>query len=396
MASRNRIGSTGKTPVSSEEEHVRKLTKLFGAIGAGALLVTTLAGPAAADSGRVLPWFPDRSGPTVVTSGLNNPRQIALTAGDGLLVIAEAGKGGPDCQADPMDPTSEFCTGATGSISSVFVPQFGSGRQAVDLVTGLASGAGPDGSFAVGSQGVSNRSFGDIKIVSDFEGNLLKARSFGSAVPQANIAAYEEANDPDGQGVDSNPYGVLALRGRTLVADAAGNTVVSVTEGGTISTFAVLPNITDGLCAGVPNDNGMTGCDFVPTSLAEGPDGAIYVGGLGAETPGAGRVVKLDPTTGAVLATWGDLFTVTGVAVGRDGSVYASELFGGDPEAPTPGNLVKIAADGTRTSKTVPFPAGVAVDKFNNVYVSAFSTSPDTGLGIPNTDSSGQIWRLRF
>ena len=57
---------------------------------------------------------------------------------------------------------------------------------------------------------------------------------------------------------------------------------------------------------------------------------------------------------------------------------------------------MKIAADGTRTSKTVPFPAGLAVDKFNNVYVAAYSTSPDTGLGIPDTDSSGQIWRLRF
>lgn len=376
---------------------MRKLTKLFGVIGAGALLVSTLAGPAAAaNSNRVLPWFPDRGGPTVVASGLNNPRQIALTLGDGLLLIAEAGKGGSECQPDPMDPTSQFCTGNSGSISSVFVPQFGSHRGTVDLVTGLASGAGPDGSFATGSQGVSNRTFADIKIVSDFEGNLLKARAFGTATPQANIAAYEEANDPDGQGVESNPYGVLALRGRTLVADAAGNSVLSVTEDGTITTFAVLPNITDGLCTDQPNDNGTTGCDFVPTSLAEGPDGAIYVGGLGAETPGAGRVVKLDPTSGAVLATWGDLFTVTGVAVGRDGSVYASELFGGDPEAPVPGNLVKIAADGTRTAKTVPFPAGLAVDKFNNVYVSAFSTSPEGGLGIPDTDSSGQIWRLRF
>ncbi len=376
---------------------MRKLTKLFGAIGAGALLVSTLAGPAtAADSGRVLPWFPDRGGPTVVTNGLNNPRQLSLIAGDGIVLIAEAGKGGPDCQPDPMDPESQFCVGTTGAISTVVVPQFGANKRHLDLVTGLQSGAGPDGSFATGSQGVSARNLGEFKIVSDFEANLLRARPFGAAQVQASIGAYEEANDPDGQGVESNPYSVLALPGRTLVADAAANTIVSVADNGVISTFAVMPNITDGLCTDVPNDNGTTGCDFVPTSLTQGPDGAIYVGGLGAETPGAGRVVKLDPTSGAVLATWGDLFTVTGVAVGRDGAVYASELFGGDPEAPVPGNLVKIAADGTRTSKTVPFPAGVAVDKFNNVFVAAYSTSPDTGLGIPGTDSSGQIWRLRF
>jgi len=44
----------------------------------------------------------------------------------------------------------------------------------------------------------------------------------------------------------------------------------------------------------------------------------------------------------------------------------------------------------------VPFPAGVAVDKSNNVYVSALSLSPDTGVGIPGIDTSGQVWRVRF
>ena len=172
-------------------------------------------------------------------------------------------------------------------------------------------------------------------------GKLLDARPYGPINEQADVTAYEEANDPDGQGVDSNPYSVLALRGRTLVADAAGNSIVSVNDSGQISTFAVLPNITTGLCADVPNDAGTTGCDFVPTSLALGPDGAIYVGGLGAETPGAGSVAKLDPDTGAILQTWDGLFTVTGVAVGRDGAIYASELFGGDPSAPVPGQLTR-------------------------------------------------------
>ena len=392
---------------------MRKLSKVFGALGAGALLAATLVAPAGATGsggGRVLPWFPGREGPTVVTSGLNNPRQIDLTAGDGMLLIAEAGKGGPDCAPDPMDPTSQSCVGDTGAVSTVIVPQFGENRRHQTLVKDLLSAAGPDGSFAVGADGVSARTPGSIKSIVTFfppdalpaplpgeqAGKLLTTRPFGSPRVVADITAYEQANDPDGQGFDSNPYSVLALDGRTLVSDAAGNDVLSVSDDGTISTFAVLPNITDGECAGQPNDAGTTGCDFVPTSLAEGPDGSIYVGGLGAETPGAGRVVKLDATSGAVLDTWGDLNTVTGVAVGRDGAVYASELFGGDPSAPVPGDLVKIAADGTRTTKTVPFPAGVAVDKFNNVYVAAYSTAPDTGLGIPDTDSSGQIWRLRF
>jgi hypothetical protein len=388
---------------------IRKLAALV----AGAALVTGLtANAASADTGttnsggevrdalqkatqrgRVLPWFPGREGPTVLTSGLNNPRQLQLAVGDGVLLIAEAGKGGPTCEGEGEDA---FCVGDTGEISTVLVPMFGSNKRAHTLVRGLFSGAGPDGSFAVGSNGVSARSLLDLKIVADMDGNLLEARPFGDAEVQASIAGFEAANDPDGQGVESNPYSVLALRDRTLVADAAGNSIVSVDKWGVVSLFAVLPNVTDGLCAGLPNEGGTTGCDFVPTSLTLGPDGAVYVGGLGAETPGAGRVLKLDPNTGAVLQEWGDLFTVTGVGVGRDGSIYASELFGGDPDAAVPGQLTRIAPDGSRSSKVVPFPAGVQVDKYNNVYVAAFSTAPDTGLGIPDQDTSGQIWRLRF
>jgi hypothetical protein len=48
-----------------------------------------------------------------------------------------------------------------------------------------------------------------------------------------------------------------------------------------------------------------------------------------------------------------------------------------------------------RTNMDVPFPAGVAVDKTNNVYVSTLSLSPDTGVGIPGIDTSGQVWRVR-
>ena len=32
----------------------------------------------------------------------------------------------------------------------------------------------------------------------------------------------------------------------------------------------------------------------------------------------------------------------------------------------------------------------------NRLYVSAFSTAPATGLGVPGIDSSGQVWRLHF
>ena len=54
-----------------------------------------------------------------------------------------------------------------------------------------------------------------------------------------------------------------------------------------------------------------------------------------------------------------------------------SELFGPEPEAAqepgaTPGDVVRIKG-GVRSTYYVPFPAGLAVDDDDNVFVSAFS-----------------------
>ena len=129
----------------------------------------------------------------MLTNGLNNPRQLSLVDGK-VLLIAEAGAGGPTCQGTGEDT---MCIGATGSISGVLFPQHGTNRSHTELVTGLISGAGPDGSFAVGSDGVSQRSLHKpIYIQETFappdvlpagipgeqSGQLLKARPFGPAI----------------------------------------------------------------------------------------------------------------------------------------------------------------------------------------------------------------------
>lgn len=333
---------------------------------------------------------------TVVARGLDNPRQLSLV-GNGQLYIAEAGSGGDTCVGEGE---SEVCVGETGAISQILVPQFASNVTAKRIVTGLFSGAGPDGSFATGADGVSAASATEVYIAvtggdpegpqlpgADQAGKLVKSGFLRQNTIVADISGYEAAHDPDGQGIDSNPYATLVVsKNLTLVADAAANTVLAVTKQGAISTFAVLPNITTGNCAGVPNDNGTVGCDFVPTSLALGPDGSIYVGGLGSEVPGAGSVIRYSQA-GTVLSSWTGFFTITGVTVGKDGSLYVSELFAND--------VVKVASNGTRTAIEVPFPAGLAVDAQNNVYVSAYSVSPAEG-GVFGPDSSGQIWRIRY
>jgi hypothetical protein len=307
-------------------------------------------------------------------------------------------------------------------VSVRFLPQRGETWNAPRVVRGLVSGAGPDGSFAVGSDGVSNRPFGPILVQETFfppdvlqaplpgeqAGHLLVARPFRPAQPFADISAYEFAHDPDGHGPDTNPYSVLATRDKILVADAAANTVYQVDRHGNVSPFHVFPNIVNDVTT-TPTDEfpgfdptpDFPGANFVPTSLAQGPRGEIYVGGLASELPGQAEVVKLDPATGDVLRTWTGFTTITGLAVGRDGSLYVSQLFAPEANPINPmvnGVLTKVAPDGTRTDKDVPFPAGVAVDSWNNVFVAAFSVAPDTGLAgaPPGVDTSGQVWRLRF
>jgi hypothetical protein len=380
-------------------------------VGTG--LLVSFANVATGDAAQAKPdtasyGSASQNAPVVVVRGLNNPRQISITPFESLLV-AEAGTGGAYCL-----PFGEgrglSCLGMTGSISFVPNPGPSQATTPIRLVTGLLSIAAPNGAAATGASGLSTQ-HGTIYFVmtglppvelppeldTSMLGKLMRVQLPGSPQVAADLHAYEIANDPDNQGPESAPYQVLALPARVLVADAAGNDVLQLRDG-RLSTFAVLPNVQDGGCAGRPNDNGTTGCDAVPTGLAVGPDGSIYVGGLGGFTPGAGRVYKLNGLTGEIEQQWAGLTAVNGVAVGPDGSIYASQLFTAFGSAGpdfTTGKVTRIRPDGTRTDTAVPAPAGLGIAG-HSLYVSAWSTSPGGGLGVPDTDSSGQVWRLRI
>ena len=337
----------------------------------------------------------------VVTDGLDNPRQLAIGPRGGLF-IAEAGRGSndpADCQGTGEDAT---CIGETGELSFIGHPR----RSVADLRTiadGFLSAAGPDGSFAVGSDGVGWTSAGKLFVpitfappdvlpdapVSDQAGQLLRVnRATGNYRSVADISRYEEKNDPNNDGVESNPYAALGLpSGAVLVADAAGNSVLKVRRNGHISTFATFPNL-------------KSGEDYVPTSLARDDRGNIYVGGLAGETPGKGKVTKLSPT-GERLHRWGGFTTVTGVAVGEDKSLYVSELFANadfsDPDfdPSQAGQVTHVARNGERHSEPVPLPAGIAVDDKGWLFVAAWSVAPSDGA-FGNPDWSGQVWRMKL
>lgn len=90
-----------------------------------------------------------------------------------------------------------------------------------------------------------------------------------------DISAYEAANDPGGEGVDSNPYSVMAVNDGFMVVDAGGNDLLGVAADGSISTAAVFPAR---LVEFPPFSGNFMPMQAVPTSVTMGNDNNYMVG----------------------------------------------------------------------------------------------------------------------
>src|SRR5207237_5231916 len=133
------------------------------------------------------------------------------------------------------------CAGFTGAVTRVR-----NGHQK-RVVTGLASLAGSDGGFATGGDDMAVQPDGTIFVIMtsagpgplppgappEFKrqlGNLLAFEN-GHERKVADIDNFEFANDPDHEGVDSDPYGVYVGPAGKFVVDAAGNDLLAVNHG---------------------------------------------------------------------------------------------------------------------------------------------------------------------
>ncbi|WP_369135243.1 ScyD/ScyE family protein [Modestobacter sp. I12A-02662] len=351
---------------------MKRLTKTAVALtGAAALAVV----PATAAAAQV----------TTVATGLDGPRQLSAYE-DGLFVVAESDVG----EVSSVDPgTGEVQT----LVSGLFNPQ-GVAYADGDLYIAVGSAPPPGEPGPPLPEGAATES---LLVVDPGDGTVLQT---------IDLLAHELAENPDGQvqfvdgaPVDalSNPFAVLAQGDRVLVADAGANAVLSVDpDSGEVSTFFVPPVVGPAdvpVCGERMNNPGTVGCDPVPTGLAEGPDGEIYVSTLGSEAPGAARIYELDED-GAVQDVHHGLTSLVGVAVDGDGVVYASYLLEGAPEGePAPGfdpatvgAVVRVAGNGERTWSQVTMPTGLAVDG-GELYASAWSTAAFVG----GPAGSGQV-----
>jgi hypothetical protein len=367
----------------------------------GAVFALALGPPAAASSDL-----------RVVARGLDNPRGLAFGPG-GDLYVAESGRGGSGpCVGTPE--TGETCFGTTGAVTRV---DLGDGEQK-QIADGLPSLATPAGTDALGPTDVSFRSKwghrgfltiglgGDPALRDELppEGAgmawLYRLDARGDLDALADLGAFEAANDPDATLSDgelnTNPNSVAAAsRGRAVVADAGGNSVLLVERNGDISVLGVIP-FTTALAPpflGLPPGTEIP-VQSVPTSVALGKDGAVYVGQLlGFPFPAdAANVWRIEPGSDPDVYLSG--FTlIVDLAFGNDGSLYVLQIASDSFLAgPTPGALIRVRPDGEReelAAGQLTAPGGVAL-RGRHAYVSNHGTEPGTGevvrIRLPGDD----------
>jgi hypothetical protein len=337
--------------------------------------------------------------PTVVASGLVNPRGIAQ-APNGWLYVAESGNAdGADCDPEkpalpgPQVPISAPCLGLSGAVTQVdptgvLPPQrLVTGLPSV-TVRALADAAGPyDISFngtgnAIVTIGLGGSVAGRASLgpSAGLLGNLLKVAPSGQWKLSGDVAAHEE-QDPDGAGVDSNGFGVLALPSRNIVADAGANSLVEVRANGKTRTLAVFPGQTASPPGAPPSV--QIPVQSVPTSVAQGPDGYLYVGELtGFPFPaGMAKVWRVHPDGGAPEVCATGFTAIVDVTFDPWGNLYVLEFASGLGFPLNTGRLSKLDScrarqDSDRVNVVLSHPSGVVIGLDGAAYVTNKTFAP--------------------
>lgn len=352
-----------------------KPVRFAAAFAATTLAVAAMAMPAGATKPAPPPTDP---GPTVVATGLLNPRGLDF-APNGTLYVAEAGAGG----ATEIAPGT--FVGLTSRISAVNV-RGSLPTTASPVVTGLVSVSGPGGAEATGADGLSLQGgriltimTGAPQLVGDAPssplvdtaraqlGHLIQGNPGGQSRAIADVGGTDftytqscltatPACEPNTDFPDANPYGVLAVPGGTYVVDAGANTLDFVGANGSVKILAYF-NFPG------PTFTGLN--DEVPTCLAQA-GGKLYIGSLN------GRVWRYD---GGSTLTEVPITTPPGpplVSIGgctSDGTnLYVSDQFGGAVWKIAPGGAATMVA-------SVNDPSGIVFGPDGYLYVSADSTS---------------------
>ena len=357
---------------------------------------------------------------TPVATGLNNPRGL-LFGPDDTLYVAEAGLGAGNGFGGVG--TGVGLTGSIGKIEHLesHHPEY------ERIVTGLSSVADQHG--VVGADGLSQYDDGELHFIMA-ESGLAEQLNYPNSSPTifqqfgrlfavsgdhhtpiaiAKVGNFDykwsAANKnapfaPVGQFPDANPYAVLSVPGYDYIADAGSNTIDEVDSTGKVRIVAYVPNPT--LTMGSKT---VTISDAVPTCIAKGDDGYLYVGTLAfgafyaSHTPQS-KIYRVDPKLSNALLNGEDVWAsgfnpITGCGFSHH-AFYVTEFITAASGGMT-GDVVRISlTDDGAAGKRKAFgvgklvtPNGFAAGEDGAIYVSNFSVFP----GV-NSGPTGQVVRI--
>jgi hypothetical protein len=269
----------------------------------------------------------------------------------------------------------------------------------------FAASGGPD--LAVGA-GVWRVSQGRARLIGDIHAFETEFDPDAFEGPRWKDQRCEE--DPTQgftAGPQSNPYHLVAASGSTaLVADAAGNTLLSAKNDGEVDWVALFtpPVDEEGEYRVLFELPDGTDCYVqpVPTSVDIGPDGAIYVGELTGvpAVPGWSRIWRIAPgATNVVCPSDGCEIVVSGltsvidVAFGPDGRLYVAEydangwLAAVVPAIPLAGGTIRACDVGTGVCELIAgdlvLPAAITFDKWGDLWVLEDNLAAPTVRRVP-------------
>lgn len=346
---------------------------------------------------------------TTVMTNLNSPRGLAFNPlGD--LIVMEAGNGTAPCDSGRMTiPPRDvpICVNRSGSISERPVGTNDQIRVRSNWPSWRSDVPGQPFAEVVGPQDISFPFRGRAFIVVGWGGTptarreapargrtfgmLVKTGPPGARVSWADIAGYEQAWNPASGPVDSNPYGVLAEKRGVFVADAGANALYVVRGKWNTSLVTAFPRTQNPAECRIPVGPGVVGppappsSEPVPTTVARGPDGALYVGELTGFPfcAGAARIWRVQEGQAPTVHLTG-FKSIIDMAFARDGTLYVLQYASSPSGLGGPGQIVRVARDGTRTvlptGATLQQPAGIAIGPSDGaLYVTNKTVTPGGG-----------------